>query len=51
MGTTEREQQAEQQREREQMERQQQELRVPRPLMGTGDTETSTNPAIINKVV
>jgi len=53
MGTTERDQQAEQEREREQMERQQQErsLQRPNPLMGNGDNETSTNPAIINKQV
>jgi hypothetical protein len=51
MGTTERDQQAEQEREREEMERQQQERRVQRPLMSNGDNETSTNPAIINKAV
>ena len=52
MGTREQEQ-AEQERQREEMQRQQQErnLQRPNPLMGNGDNETSTNPAIINKQV
>jgi hypothetical protein len=52
MGTREQEQ-AEQELQREEMQRQQQErnLQRPNPLMGNGDNETSTNPAIINKLV
>jgi len=50
MGTREREEQAEQERERQELERQQEERRLqqPRPLMQSGDNETSTTPTIIN---